>query len=154
MIAISRVEEFTARLLALKKDILTLQSSAWRGHVCFQDNEIPLFLLLPQNIAMLTKNLRLVLMFLSQFKMTEGNWFSFLYLESSLRQAHGIKRECRLRLWTQILNRSRVYFRQEIQSNIYCEQQAGCDSPLQIWAYFYLYKYLSSLMIMVDQERK
>ena len=43
---------------------------------------------------------------------------------------------------------------QKIQSNIYCEQEAGCDSPLQIWASFYLYKYLSSLMIMDDQERK
>ena len=43
---------------------------------------------------------------------------------------------------------------QEIQSNIYCEQEAGWDSPLHIWASFYFYKYLSSVMIMVDQERK
>ena len=35
--------------------------------------KIPLFLLLPQNIAMPTKNLRLVLVLLSRFKMTEEN---------------------------------------------------------------------------------
>ena len=73
MIAISRVEEFSTRLLALKKDILTLQSSTWRGQVCFKDSEIPLFVLLPQNIVIPTKNLRLVLMRLSQFKVTEEN---------------------------------------------------------------------------------
>ena len=79
--------------------------------------------------------------------MTEENEFSFLYVENSLRWAQGLKGECRLRLWPQILSTSRVYFRQEIQSNIYCEQQAGCDSPLKIWAFFYL----SSLMIIVHE---
>ena len=109
----------------------------------FKESEIPLFVLLPQNIVMPTKNLCLVLVLLSQFKVTEENYFSFLYLESSLRWVQGLKRECRLRLWPpQILNRSRVYFRQEIPSNSYCEQEAGSDSPLQVWASFYLYKYL------------
>ena len=64
MIVISIVEEFSTRLLALKKDILTLQPLTWRGQVCFKDNEIPLFILLPQNIVMPTKNLRLVLILL------------------------------------------------------------------------------------------
>ena len=73
MIAISRFEEFSTRLLALKKDILTLQSSTWRGQVCFKDSEITLFVLLLQNIVMPTKNLRLVLVLLSQFKMAEEN---------------------------------------------------------------------------------
>ena len=73
MIAISRVEEFTTGLLALKKDILTLQSSTWRGQVCFKDGEIPLFVLLTQNIVMPTKKLRLVLVLLSQFKITGEN---------------------------------------------------------------------------------
>ena len=71
MVAIPRVEEFSTRLLDLKKDILTVQSSTWRGQVCFKDSEIPLFVLLPQNIVMPTKNSGLVLVLLSQFKMTE-----------------------------------------------------------------------------------
>ena len=73
MIAISRVEEFSTRLLTVKKDTLALQSSTWTGQLCFKDNEIPLFALLPQNIVMPTKNLRLVLVLLSQFKMAEEN---------------------------------------------------------------------------------
>ena len=33
-------------------------------------------------------------------------------------------------------------------------EQVGCDSPLQILTSFYIYKHLSSLKIMVDQEGK
>ena len=68
MITISRFEKFSTGLLALKKEILTLNFSTWRGQVCFKDSKIPLFVLLPQNIIMPTTNLRLVLVFLSQFK--------------------------------------------------------------------------------------
>ena len=57
--AISRVEEFSARLLALKK--IFLPFSPQHGGVCFKDSKIPLFVLLPQNIVMPTKNLRFVL---------------------------------------------------------------------------------------------
>ena len=71
MVAISRVEESSTRLLALKKDIITLQSSTWRGQAYFKDSEIPLFVLLPQSIVMPTKNLRFALVFLSQFKTIE-----------------------------------------------------------------------------------
>ena len=77
MIAISRVEKFSTRLLALKKDILTLPSSTWRGQVSLKDREIPLFVLLPKNIVMPPKNLRLVVVLLSQFKMTEKITFHF-----------------------------------------------------------------------------
>ena len=73
LIAISRVEELSTRLLTVKKDTLALQFSTWTGQLCFKDNEIPLFALLPQNIVMPTKNLRLVLVLLSQFKMAEEN---------------------------------------------------------------------------------
>ena len=41
--------------------------------MCSKDSEIPLLALLPQNIVMPTKNLRLVLVLLSQFKMAEEN---------------------------------------------------------------------------------
>ena len=119
----------------------------------FKDSEIQLFVLLPQNIIMPTKNLRSVLVLLSQFKMTEENNF-FIFVSGKFSEmGQGLRRESRLRLWPQILNRSWVYFRQEIKSNSYCEQQAGHYSPLKIWASFYFYKYLSSLMIMDDQER-
>ena len=65
---------FSSCLLALKKKvILTLQSSTWRGQVCFKDSEIPLFVLLLKNIVMTTKNRRLFLVLLNQFKMTEEN---------------------------------------------------------------------------------
>ena len=62
----------------------------------FQGQGNTLLVLLPQNIVMPTKNLRLVVVLLSQFKMTEENYFSFFYLEISLR-AQGLKRESRLR---------------------------------------------------------
>ena len=52
-----------------------------------------------------------------------------------------------LKLRPQILNRSKVYFGPETQSNIYCEQQAGCDSPLDLWASFY-YKYLCTRVLI------
>ena len=41
--------------------------------MCFKDSEISLFVLLPQNIVMPTKIFSLVLVLLSQFKMTEEN---------------------------------------------------------------------------------
>ena len=41
--------------------------------MCFKDGEILLFVFLLQNIVMLTKDLRLVLVLLSQFKVTEEN---------------------------------------------------------------------------------
>ena len=39
----------------------------------FQGYRNTMFVFLPQNIVMLTKNVRLVLVNLSQFKMIEGN---------------------------------------------------------------------------------
>ena len=89
-IATSRLEEFSNRLLVLKNDILTLKSSTWRGKVCFKDSEISLFVLLPRNIVVPSKNVLFVLVLLSQFKVTERNQFSFLHLESLLRWAQGL----------------------------------------------------------------
>ena len=76
--------------------------------------------------------------------MTEENQLSFSYLEGCLRWAQkghvGLDYDRPFQIQVFTMNK--------------LTKQIGCDRPQQILASFYLYTYLTSLTIIIDQERK
>ena len=76
----------------------------------------------------------------------------FLYLESSFKWRQGLIK-VQMRLQHQNLMQVRIYTELKFQSNIYCKQAHYLQQTLANIITLHLL-YTSSLVIMVDQERK